>query len=294
MSGFGRIMPRDKGALSLDLVIAVMAFLAGIALGAALIAERASADWQTGLAGRLTVQIVPSAKTKAPVDRQVAAALAVLNATRGVAHAEALSQHDTVELVRPWLGSNALIPELPLPRLIDVTLVPGEHVDLETMRQQLKAAAPDSNLDDHRRWLARLRALVRGILWSAYGVLALISLATAATVSFATRAGLAAHRDIVELLHQMGARGGFIARAFEWHYFLAALVAGGIGGGLAALFYLAASGLEAAGLEPVPFLPPLGLHVSELAWLLTIPVGASWIALITARLSVFGALSRIY
>ena len=43
-----------------------------------------------------------------------------------------------------------------------------------------------------------------------------------------------------------------------------------------------------------PFLPPLGLHVSELAWLLTIPVGASWIALITARLSVFGALSRIY
>jgi len=287
-------MPRDKGALSLDLVIAVMAFLAGIALGAALIAERASADWQTGLAGRLTVQIVPSGKSMLPMDSQVAAALGVLNATQGVAHAEALSQREMVELVRPWLGSNALIPELPLPRLIDVTLVPGEHLDVEKLRQQLKAAAPDSNLDDHTRWLARLRALAHGILWSAYGVLALISLATAATVSFATRAGLAAHRDIVELLHQMGARGGFIARAFEWHYFLAALVAGAIGGGLAGAFYVAASGLEAVGLEPVPFLPPLGLHVSELAWLLTIPVGASWIALITARLSVFGALSRIY
>jgi len=294
VSGFGRIMPRERGALSLDLVIAVMAFLAGIALGAALIAQRASADWQTGLAGRLTVQIVPSEKPKLAVGRQVAAALGVLNSTRGVAHAEALSQSDTLELVRPWLGNNALVPELPLPRLIDATLVPGESIDLGRLRQQLKAAAPDSTLDDHTRWMARLRGLAHGILWSAYGLLALISLATAATVSFATRAGLAAHRDIVELLHQMGARGSFIARAFEWHYFLAALLAGGIGGGLAAAFYVASSGLEAAGLEPVPFLPPLGLHIWELGWLLAIPVGASWIALITARLSVFGALSRIY
>lgn len=294
MSGYGRIMPRDRGALSLDLVIVVMAFLAGIALGAALIAARASADWQTGLAGRVTVQIVPSGTSKLPVEQQVAAALGVLNATAGIAHAAALSQQNTLDLVRPWLGSNAVIPELPLPRLIDATLIPGERVDLERLRQQLKAAAPDSTLDDHTRWLARLRALARGILWSAYGVLALISLATAATVSFATRAGLAAHRDIVELLHQMGARGSFIARAFEWHYFVAALLAGTIGAGLAAVFYVAASGLEAAGVEAIPFLPPLGLHLSELAWLLTIPVGASWIALVTARLSVFGALSRIY
>jgi len=34
------IMPRDKSAAPLDLVIGVMAFLAALALGAALIADR--------------------------------------------------------------------------------------------------------------------------------------------------------------------------------------------------------------------------------------------------------------
>ena len=36
------ILPRDKGAAPLDFVIAVMAFLAALALGASLIADRAA------------------------------------------------------------------------------------------------------------------------------------------------------------------------------------------------------------------------------------------------------------
>ncbi|HEY1961614.1 MAG TPA: hypothetical protein VGG69_04275 [Rhizomicrobium sp.] len=289
-----RIMPRDKGAGSLDVVIAVMACLAALALGASLIAERAAVSWNTGLAGRITVQILPPEKSSMPLVQQVKAALSVLRDTPGIAHAAQLSDQETVELVRPWLGADALVSELPLPRLIDATIAPGTPVDLESIRQRLKAAAPDSVLDDHTRWLSRLRAVAQGIIWSAYGVLALIALATASTVSFATRAGLEAHHDIVELLHQMGAKAGFIARAFEWHYFLAALIAGAIGAALAAAFYVASSGLEFAGIEAVPFLPPLGLHLSELGWLTTVPVAASWIALITARLSVLAALRRIY
>ena len=211
MTAARRIMPRDKGAASLDIVIAVMAFLAALALGAALIAERAAVSWRTGLAGRMTVQILPPQNSAARLNDEVEAALAVLRATPGVAHAAAVSEQETQALVRPWLGSGAMIAELPLPRLIDVTVTPGASVNLDELRQRLKAAAHDSMLDDHTRWLARLRALAQGIIWSAYGVLALITLATAATVSFATRAGLAAHREIVELLHQMGARSGFIA-----------------------------------------------------------------------------------
>ena len=289
-----RIMPRDKGAGSLDVVIAVMAFLAALALGASLIAERAAVSWRTGLAGRITVQILPPEKGHTALEQQVQAALSVLRDTSGIAHAAELSEQETVAMVRPWLGADALVAELPLPRLIDATITPGSHVDVESLRQRLKAAAPDSVLDDHTRWLSRLRALAQGIIWSAYGVLALIALATAATVSFATRAGLQAHHEIVELLHQMGARASFIARAFEWHYFLAALIAGAIGAALAAAFYIAGSGLEFAGVEAVPFLPPLGLKISELAWLTTVPVAASWIALITARVSVLAALRRIY
>src|ERR1041385_8440281 len=193
MSDYGRIMPRDKGAASLDVVIAVMAFLAALALGAALIAERAAVSWRTGLAGRITVQILPPEKSRTDLDQEANAALAVLRQTPGIAHAALLSKQDTVALVRPWLGADALIAELPLPRLIDATVVPGERIDLSDLRHRLKAAAPDATIDDHTRWLTRLRALAQGVLWSAYGVLVLIAFATAATVSFATRAGLEAH-----------------------------------------------------------------------------------------------------
>lgn len=289
-----RIMPRDRGAGSLDVVIAVMAFLAALALGASLIAERAATTWRTGLAGRITVQVSPPETSHASQDLEIEAALSVLRKTRGIAHASLISEEDTLMLIKPWLGSDALIADLPIPRLIDAEITPGASLDVMSLRGRLKTAAPDSFLDDHTRWLSRLRSLAEGITWSAYGILALIALATASTVSFATRAGLDAHREIVELLHQIGAHSGFIARAFEWHYFVAAFIAGAIGAGLAALLYVAGTGAELAGFEAVPFLPPITLHLSELAWLLTVPVAASWIALLTARLSVLGALSRVY
>lgn len=288
-----RIMPRDRSAAALDLVIAVMAFLAALALGASLIADRAAVSWRTGLAGRITVQILPPEKSQATLDAQIAATLGVLRSTPGIAHAAVVSEQDTLSLVRPWLGTDALVGDLPLPRLIDATVTPGAALDIESLRQRLKTTAPDSVVDDHSRWLSRLRVLAKGITWSAYAILALIALATAATVSFATRAGLEAHHEIVALLHQMGARTGFIARAFEWHYFVAALIAGVIGTGFAAALFAANGALEFAGVEAVPFLPPLGLHTSEMIWLLAVPAGASMIALATARLSVLGVLRRI-
>jgi cell division transport system permease protein len=291
-----RIAPREAGAAPLDVVIAIMAFLAALALGASLIADRAALGWREGLAGRLTVQIVPPEHGASPklLDDETVAAAAILKNTEGIVSVTPLSEKDTQALVEPWIGSGAAIADLPLPRLIDATLLPGAKLDLGTLSQRLKLAAPDSLLDDHTRWIARLKGLADGIIWSAYFVLALIAVATAATVAFATRAGLEAHHDIVALLHQMGAHAGFIARAFEWHYFISALLAATVGAFCAGILFSMAGGLELAGIEAVPFLPPLSLHLAELAWLAAIPAAAALIAWATARLSVLTAVSRIY
>ena len=291
-----RILPREAGAAPLDIVIAVMAFLAALALGASLIADRAAEGWRAGLSGHLTVQILPPERgpPNPALERETDAALAVLQSTPGIAHATEISQADTQKLVEPWLGRGALVAELPLPRLIDVAMQPGARVDIAALSHALKNAAPDSLLDDHSHWIARLKALADTLIWSAYGVLALIAVATAATVAFATRAGLEAHHDIVTLLHQMGAQSGFIARAFEWHYFLSVLGAALVGSACAALLFALAGGLESVGYEAVPFLPPLTLHLSELAWLAAVPLASGLIALATARLSVLAALRGIY
>jgi cell division transport system permease protein len=293
MTGASSILPREKGAAPLDIVIAVMAFLAALALGASLIAERTAQGWRAGLSDRLTVQIVPPTHG-ASLDRETDTVLSILRATPGIAHAAPLTQEQTLKLVQPWIGADSLVAELPLPRLVDATVTPGAAVDLAALSRALKRAAPDSLLDDHARWISRLSSLAGAIIWSAYGTLLLIAIATAATVSFATRAGLEAHHEMVELLHRMGAQSNFIARAFERHYFVSTLGASLGGAALAAIFFVAAGGLEYAGVEAVPFLPPLALKLSEVPWLLLIPAVSGVIALATARLSVLAALRRIY
>jgi cell division transport system permease protein len=292
----GRILPREAGAAPLEVVIAVMAFLAALALGASLVADRAAESWRAGLSGRLTVQVLPPehGSPEPALTNETSAALDILRATSGIVRANPLSQADTEKLVEPWLGAGAVVGDLPLPRLIDVTLFPGAQIDLPALTQKLARVAPDSILDDHTRWIARLQRLADALVWCAYGILALIALATASAVTFATRAGLEAHHDIVALLHQMGAQSGFIARAFEWHYLISALAAGAAGSAGAAGLFVAAGGLELAGIEPVPFLPPLTLHPMELVWLIAVPLGACAIAWATARLSVLAALRRIY
>jgi cell division transport system permease protein len=291
-----RIVPREDGAAPLDIVIGVMAFLAALALGASLIADRAAESWRAGLVDRLTVQILPPEHglAQATLDKEIDAALVVLRSTDGIVSATPVSQDETLKLVEPWLGKDALVADLPLPRLIDASILPGAKVDVAALTQRLKQAAPHSALDDHAHWIGRLKALADGVAWFSYGILALIAIATAATVSFATRAGLEAHHDIVGLLHQMGAQSGFVARSFERHYFVSALGAAAIGALLAGGLFLAAGGLEFAGVEPVPFLPPLSLKPLEVLWFLAVPFAAGIIALATARLSVIAALRKIY
>ncbi len=290
------ILPRDKGAAPLDFVIAVMAFLAALALGASLIADRAALGWQEGLAAKLTVQVLPPEQGSAQdgLNAETTAALAVLNATPGIAHAAPLSDAQTDALVAPWIGKGGLTADIPLPRLIDASIVPGESIDIPALTARLKQAAPHALLDDHSRWMARLGALADGVRYSAYGILLLIALATAAAVSFATRAGLDAHHEMVALLHQMGARSGFIARAVEWHYLVSALLAALLGTVLAAALFLAAGGLESVGVEAVPFLPPLALKWTEIPWLLTVPAVTALIAWATARISVLSVVRAIY
>lgn len=292
----GRLLPREKGAAPLDLVIGVMAFLAALALGASMVAERASEGWRAGLADRITVQIlVPTqGDVQAKLATETEAALSALRATPGIAHAAPLSEDEMQSLVEPWLGKGALVEELPLPRLIDATIVPGATVDIAELTARLRQAAPDAQVDDHGHWISRLKGLANTIVWSAWGILLLIAVATASTVAFATRAGLEAQHDMVALLHQMGAHAWFIARAFERHYALAALGASAAGAFVAALLFLAAGGLEFAGVEPVPFLPPIALKLTEIAWLAGVPVVSTAIAWATARLSVLAAVREIY
>ena len=69
------------------------------------------------------------------------------------------------------------------------------------------------------------------------GILLLMLAATVLSVTFATRGAMATNRPIVEVLHFIGAKGGFIASQFQRHFLVLGLEGGLIGGGLAMLVF---------------------------------------------------------
>src|SRR5258708_13250993 len=134
------ILPREQGAVSLDLVIGVMAFLAALALGGVLIANRSADSGQAGLAGRLRVQILPQGQ--AAPEKEVDAAVKLLQSTPGVVYAGTLSDADNLALVEPWLGRASIVTALPFPKLIDVRLAPGATPDIARLEMRLTPPSP--------------------------------------------------------------------------------------------------------------------------------------------------------
>lgn len=275
----------DASHRYLPWVIAVMVYLAALALAGALALDAAMSRWGQGLRGVITVQI-PAGEAAAGN-----AALEVLRATPGVVQARALSRDQLAALLEPWLGPGNLSPELPIPGLIDVRLAPDAELDLETLARRLETAAPGARLDDHKLWLDKIIRLSRWIQLLAAAVVLLIAGAGMAIVVLTTRAGLAVHHDVIEVLHLIGAWDSYIARQFQIHALVLGLRGGFIGLALAALTLLVLS-RAAATLEGA-FLPALSLGAGGWAALAAMPLIAGLIATLTARTTVMRALKRM-
>jgi cell division transport system permease protein len=281
---------RDAAVRSLPWLIAAMAYLAALALAGTLALDGTLQRWNRNLTGILTVEIPPGG------DAPVEAALTLLRATPGVAHAEALDRSATERLIEPWLGTGLSPEELALPRLIDVRLAPG-GIDRAALKAKLEAAAPGARLDDHRAALDRFAGLARALEAVAAAILLLIGAAAVLTVILATRAGLAVHSEVIDLLHLMGAPDGDIARQFQ----RAALwlgLKGGSGGLVAAAATLVAlhQVATAAGVlagDGVALLPALEVAPWRWAALLLLPPAAAVIAMLAARLTVMRALAKL-
>lgn len=281
------LFPRSGGGEgALFGVMAIMSFLACLTLALALGAARLAHAWERGLTGQATVQIVEVENIA--MEAQIASALEVLKAFPGVQSARMLSRAESEALLKPWLGE-ADLAVVPVPVLIAVTLDPEMAIDSEALRARLATAAPGAIFDDHSRWNAGLTAASQAIGWAAYGALALIALAAAASVIFAARAALQAHRDVVDVLHMTGARPSFIAREVQWRFFRLGGEAGLLGLVGAAIFASIVWNLTGAG----DFLPALSPAWIDIVWFLAVPAGAALIAMATARGAVARFLSRV-
>ena len=142
--------------------------------------------------------------------------------------------------MEPWLGAGLALDDLPVPRLIVVKIAAGMRPDFTSLRQALAARVPTSSLDDHRRWIDRMRTMAETAVIACVAVLALVWAVTVLSVTFATRGTMAANRPIVEVLHYVGATDSFISSQFQRHFLILGFKGGAIGGGVAILLFAVA------------------------------------------------------
>ena len=246
----------------LPALVGAMAFLAALALAGAHGAGSLADRWQQAAAGQWLLTL----PREAPLD----AALARL---APVATAQPVEEARLRRLLAPWLGE---APGLPLPRMIEL-----RTTDEAALRTAV-AGLPGAVLERRGASVAQALVLAEGMRWLSLALLAIIAAVAAALVAVATRAGIAARRDTILILHELGTRDGDIAARFAARLAFLCLMGAlaGLAAAVAALWGLAGAAIPVVLSRPATW--------DDLPWagLALLPLAAAGIGWATARLTV--------
>ncbi len=232
-NGQAPIVPDGNvSSTALVFVIAIMTFLACLTLGAVTVVRQTASSWQLQIAREATIQIKPVEGMD--MEAALETARATVSTFSGIRNATIVDKDATARLLEPWLGTDLNLDELPVPRLVIVTIDPTSPPDFPAIKLAVTKAVASATLEDHRNWVDRLVAMARTTVLIGLGVLALVLTATALAVIFATRGAMAGNGHIIEVLHFVGAEGKFIAGEFRRRFFLTG-IKGALAGGLAAI-----------------------------------------------------------
>jgi cell division transport system permease protein len=283
MSRRAGILPRGAGEPWLAAAIAVLCFLACLSAVGAAAADRAAQGWARQLRSEATVQV--RARVGETGAEAAARAAQTLAGVTGVEETAAMDRETAEALLRPWVG-DAVLPDLPLPYLVTVRLDREAPASVVTLSRALAEAGVDATVDDHSLWrgeVERSAALITALALAAF---LLTAGAAGAAIVYATQAGMAAQRTLIETLSLNGGSDGRIAALFQTRYALLA-ASGGAAGALAAMALVAGLRFLGGAEGVTPALPVAWRDV----WMLSpCPLLAATVALVAARIT---ALARL-
>jgi len=236
------VPPNSVTGRSLTLVISIMCFLACLTAGAVYMINESANAWLKDIASEVTVQIEP--RDNLDTEKTVKDATAFLERRPGIARASAIGLSESAKLLEPWLGQSAdVLGALPVPRLIAIEIDRQSPPNIDTLRAELTKEFPGASLDDHRHWQRQIVTVTRSFALGGIAILLLVAAATTAIIVSATRSALASNREIVEVLHFVGATDRYIAREFERHFLRLGIRAGLVGAACAAVVFLSMTGV---------------------------------------------------
>lgn len=284
-----KLMPEGRLAGPMPWVIAIMLFLTCLAAAAGLVMINAAAKGGQDLARQATVQVIePDLATRTAKRSAVAA---MLRAQPGVASVKIVPDKEVLALLSPWLGSDVIDTDIPVPALVDVRFsAQPSPAQLTNIAQKLAGISANTRLNTHASWMAPFFDLMRALIWLCAGILMLLMIATGFTVVLAVRSALNTHRETIEIMHMMGATDLQAARLFQRRVALDALLGGALGFAAAAFVIVLVSG-RFTQIEP-GIMGQAAMPIYGWIVLALIPLAVMGLAMLMARWTVVSALKN--
>ncbi|SEQ28845.1 cell division transport system permease protein [Devosia sp. YR412] len=243
--GAAPIVPEKSVAgRTLLLLITIMSFLSAVTLGGVVLVQKSAIAWSADVGREVTIQIRPVEGEV--MDSNLRTAVSLAQSTPGVASARAITVEESQALLEPWLGAGLDLTAIEIPRLVVVQLADPADADIAGLERNL-GAIKGASLDTHAAWRQQLNTMAGTIVVSGLLVLILIGAATVLAIVFATRGAMATNREIVDVLHYIGASNKFIAGEFQGR-FLSIGLQGGLLGTVAAVLFFTLIGTAAGGM----------------------------------------------
>lgn len=286
----------ENTSLFLQVIISIAVFIFAITLSGVLSIDSMISNWNKSILGSLTVQIIPinnanKEKARAETLAYEEKAVEFLKSVNGVLKVTPLSDSQLDELLRPWLGDEVNITELPAPRIIDVKISPTAKIDFAQLAQDLAIASPQASLDNHKLWLNKLIAFADGINLIATTILLLVSAITSGAIFYTTQMSLGLHRNIIEILHIIGAKDTYIAQQYAKRMAFLGFIGGIIGlfFAIPAIFFLSnlATAIEGG------IISDAKLSFFDWSIIISLPFLSMFIAMITAYYTVKNTLKKM-
>jgi cell division transport system permease protein len=128
---------RSVSGRTLVLLIAIMTFLSGVTLGGVVLVQKSAIAWSSDVGREMTIQIRPTEGEVMESNLRTAVALA--EATPGVAAARALTIEESQKLLEPWLGAGLDLSAIDIPRLVVVQISDPAEADIAKLERDLAA-----------------------------------------------------------------------------------------------------------------------------------------------------------
>ena len=271
-------------------MIACLVGFAALLLSVGMSINHALSDQSQAVIGMLQVEVPRNAS-----DSLMTSVNTTLKQTEGVTEVNQLSSTQMETLLKPWLGQNFSIDDLPVPVIFDVktsVLDQKTAVNVEALRRDLAKIDTNIRVEDRGPWVHQVASATSLVQALVIFIALLLIACVIGMIVLVAKTNLRLHFKAVSLLHMFGATDEYILRQFQWNS--AWLAARGAMAGvlMSALIFASAVILSMRWHSPV--LPEITLSFVHVLMFLTLPIFTALVALVATRLTVQSMLQHMH